>query len=159
MEKFRSWKYDDKSSHKHLFEYSGSDRDTIFEYYTEFRRLLLTTYIKKQYERGTRLQRDNFRLEEYDKFSPTPYYGKLGMLVDQIRLNVTMCNTALASYDEVMMSAVRHSLGCTSNQALSIFEGVLDLHKLVKNKDALSTNALEIQAFDETIATLIQRAE
>ena len=81
------------------------------------------------------------------------------MLVDQIRLNVTMCNTASTSYDEVMMSAVRHSLGRTSDQALSIFEGVLDFHKLIKSKEALSNNALEIQAFDATIATLMQRED
>ena len=66
LDRLNTWRHGMDSKVKHIFNYVGSDKAVIKANYKEFRRLLLSTYLKKNVEGNNRMERDSFRLLEFN---------------------------------------------------------------------------------------------
>ena len=66
LDRLNTWRHGMDSKVKYIFNYVGSDKKVIKANYKEFRRLLLATYLKKNVEGSNRMERDSFRLLEFN---------------------------------------------------------------------------------------------
>jgi hypothetical protein len=151
-----TWKIGSDSAHTHLFT-SVSNPAVVLANYKEFRRLMLSTYLKKNQERQYQVERDNMRLEDYVTHRS---FGNLMALVNKIGINLTQSNTPKDQHQELLLASVRYSLAHTSCDAIREFEETFNMHTIILKKDStLTPKEIESKNFKETVKILSERSE